>query len=299
MKTSICTLFENNFHHGVASLVNSLYHSGFEGDIWCGYRGSLPPWTNQLTQIDKLTLHFISLDTNTHFTNYKPTWMLSIFEHHDPSVEALLYFDPDITVRAPWNFFISWVQKGICLCQDVNHHMSPMHPIRLEWIEWLQQHNQIIKQELNTFFNGGFIGINKTNQTFLKHWQDYMSKAEKELQDLRTFKIQDRSNKFMIVDQDTLNMATMTTDVTISDLGPDGMDFIPGGFTMSHAIGSPKPWTKSFLTEMLKGHPPTLADKHFWFYTDGPIQSFDPLTCITQKLQLKIAAFIGRAYRRT
>jgi hypothetical protein len=54
-------------------------------------------------------------------------------------------------------------------------------------------------------------------------------------------------------DQDLLNIVAMTTDVPLTTLGPDGMDFVPGGYVMSHAVNSPKPWGRSYLKVALTG----------------------------------------------
>jgi hypothetical protein len=47
MKISLCTLFERNYHFGVAALSNSLIASGYSGDLWVGYRGALPGWITE------------------------------------------------------------------------------------------------------------------------------------------------------------------------------------------------------------------------------------------------------------
>jgi hypothetical protein len=41
---AICTLSEGDYHHGVATLINSLINVGYDGHFWLGYRGELPAW---------------------------------------------------------------------------------------------------------------------------------------------------------------------------------------------------------------------------------------------------------------
>src|SRR5450631_3672108 len=92
MTTAICTLFENNYHYGVAALTNSLYISGYRGAIYAGYRGTLPPWclnakenkllnwpdSKTLEVADGIQIHFLPLNTPYHLANYKPDFMLSL-----------------------------------------------------------------------------------------------------------------------------------------------------------------------------------------------------------------------------
>ena len=46
--TGICTLFEGDYHLGLAAFLNSLMRAGYAGTVWAGYRGALPPWLGQL-----------------------------------------------------------------------------------------------------------------------------------------------------------------------------------------------------------------------------------------------------------
>ena len=132
MKVEACTLFEGDFHCGVAALANSLYFHGYRGTIWVGYRGDLPPWANlgapeqggRYTAASDLTLAFVPLTTPLHFTHYKPDWMLSVFRELSPGCEALAYFDPDIVVKCRWSFYEDWLSRGLALLTEFFVHIT-------------------------------------------------------------------------------------------------------------------------------------------------------------------------------
>lgn len=84
----------------------------------------------------------------------------------------------------------------------------------------------------------------------------------------------------------------------ISEMGPEAMDFVHGGWTMSHAVGTPKPWKKRFLVSALKGISPTLQDSAYWKNVDGPIHSFSNSKIRRTKFSILLATFIGRFYRK-
>jgi hypothetical protein len=96
MNSAVCTLFEGDYHYGVGALANSLYACGFRGKIYAGYRGPLPPWVaapkelngfTEFHEVEGLTLCFIPLTTNIHFANYKPDFMLEVWEKYCPEAE--------------------------------------------------------------------------------------------------------------------------------------------------------------------------------------------------------------------
>src|SRR5438874_10678349 len=101
MTAAVCTLFEGDYHYGVGALANSLFAHGFRGTVYVGYRGRLPPWMSgqsgadscEYTPADGLTLRFIRLSTHLHLTNYKPDFMMEVWNDHCPHVDSLFYFD--------------------------------------------------------------------------------------------------------------------------------------------------------------------------------------------------------------
>jgi len=79
------------------------------------------------------------------------------------------------------------------------------------------------------------------------------------------------SYPFNKTDQDALNIAVMTAPEPVSIMGSEGMDFRPGGWTMSHALGMEKPWRQKFIRAAFGGRPPSFADREFWQYADGAV----------------------------
>src|SRR5690348_11876699 len=112
MSAIVCTLFEGAYHYGVGALANSLYAAGYRGSMWVGYRGALPPWARGAGQ-------------------GRGCW--------EVPVDALFYFDPDITNRGPWRFYEEWVSHGVALCEDVYPVFPADHPWRAAWREFAER----------------------------------------------------------------------------------------------------------------------------------------------------------------
>jgi len=304
MITSVCTLFEGDYHYGVGALVNSLYHHGFQGVIWAGYRGVLPPWAKPLRSCqnyqeyivaENCVIRFIQLDVPIHFANYKPDFMLDLWENYCPEIEALFYFDPDIVIKCRWSFYEEWIEGGIALCQEiVNAYMPSNHPIRKVWENFAKHKGYSCHRQLNQYFNSGFIGLYKNYRSALFLWQNLLKGVEGLGIELSIFMPTDRSQPFLGTDQDTLNLMAMITPHPLSTIGPEGMDFLPGGFTMSHAVGKPKPWQKHMIYEALSGKAPTSADKGYWQHTQSPIQLYSKQKFFWQQVDLRCGSAIGR-----
>ncbi len=305
---AICTLFEGDYHYGLGALVNSAYQCGYRGTVWAGYRGQLPPWAQQaqkhgpyseLKVDDAISIRFVPLEAEVHFTNYKPRFMLDVLSTFAPDIDALFYFDPDITLKAGWAFFEEWVRCGVALCEDLNSPWNPTHPLRLRWKEFFAPHGVLLNSTHSLFVNGGFVGLTRRNQVFLEEWLRNLELVKPHADDLRRLCLGERTLLFQVPDQDALNVTLYSTKKAVSLLGQEGMDFIPGGYTMSHAAGGEKPWRKRLLASALGGYPPTSADKEFWRNVEHPIRLYTSGQLLPKRIELRIAAGVGRMLRRS
>jgi hypothetical protein len=317
VKTAICTLFEGDYHYGLATLVNSLVHRGFQGVVWSGYRGQLPPWASSLEDggcvkefrvNQQCTIRFVPLETSAHFTNYKPQFMSQIFETLDPNIDALFYFDPDIVTKCSWSYFEQWVSCGIALVEDVNSPLPENHPRRCAWRRFYAKNGLQLRFATERYVNGGFVGIARKDRAFLDLWsraQDIMAEGIGGLAfpspngAARPGEKHPTENPFSKTDQDALNAAVEAFSLCrFSIMGKEAMDFKPGGFTMSHAIGPSKPWRKKFIWSAINGVAPTAADKGFIRHSQTPIAVYSPTVFHLERLSLRLSSAVGRVVRR-
>jgi hypothetical protein len=303
----ICSLFEGDFHIGVATLINSIVRGGFKGLFWIGCRGELPPWTaplkrrqDGLFEVGEALLGFETFDRGRHFGQFKPEFLSRTIDQ-GIARKYIWYFDPDITVRSPWSFYEMWVRHGVCICQE--HTMGTMpsrHPLRAEWMRlaraagWGEP-----LREQERYYNSGFVGLDIADRGFLAQWIAAVRLANSNGVPPSQFQKGGRQQVFYTVDQDTLNIASMYADVPFSAIGPEGMGFIPGGFTMYHSVGPAKAWRKKFLRSLLRGSPPTNGDKHFLACADGPLHPYSAAALHGLRMSAGLAAFLGRFYRNS
>jgi hypothetical protein len=301
MTSAVCTLFEGDYHHGVGALINSLYRHGYKGSVEIGYRGDLPEWLQKTETIMKgtsITLHLHLLKTDWHLTNYKPQFLLELFAAN-PALDRIFYFDPDIVIKCSWDFFESWVEPGVALVEEIaTHGMAYNHPLRRKWVEIAAGLGISVKPSFSQYFSGGFIGVRRAMIPYLRDWTRIMEHLPALGIDMRRFMPVDRLHPFCGTDQDAMNIFAMAAEPYLSTIGPEGMDFIPGGFTMSHAVGGIKPWRKNYLLSALKGIKPTMADKAFWDNAATPIQVFSTIVIRQRRAMMKVAILIGRFYHR-
>lgn len=311
--SAACTLFEGHYHYGVAALINSLYTNGYRGNFYTGYRGTLPAWANtayenaELNWVGSTTLN-IKPDLNVHFlpvtidydlTNYKPAFLLALKNYNS---KGFFYFDPDIVIKCKWEFFERWIKYGVAVVQEiVGNRLSPLHPKRMQWAEFIHRIGKDVKRPLSNYFNGGFCGVSKDNLEFLYIWKDIIEKGiELNIIDANYFYKQlDQTSAFPVGDQDALNAATMCCTSPVSDFGPEGMDFIPGGWLMSHANIRPKPWQVNFLRKALSGKKISQPEKNYWANTNTVIVTCPDYKISIKKFFIKLGSFLNRFYLKS
>lgn len=316
MSYVVCTLFEGHYHYGVAALVNSLHKNGFKGDVYAGYRGELPEWAKSascsalkkwpgsttLTLTSELKIHFLPLEIQYHFTNYKPGFVIDLYKQLNQGLSGIFYFDPDIVVKCRWVFFEQWLTVGIPLVHEItNNDMPASHPVRSIWKTIIQSNGLQIKNNIHSYLNAGFWGIKKQDIEFAYLYKKFIeisiTQFGADIQNLAFDR--DRTHPFFAKDQDAMNLAAMCTNFPVSEFGPEAMDLIHGGCIMSHAIGGTKPWKKSYISSFCQGKPPSMADRQYWNHVSGVINPYSQIFLKFKKFELALSSFMGRFYRKS
>jgi hypothetical protein len=314
MNAVVCTLFEGHYHYGLAALVNSLYKNGFSGDIYAGYKGELPAWAgkNKDTVLiwpdsttykaaENIRVHFLPVKTEFHLTNYKPDFVIELMENLETDVHGVFYFDPDIVIKCKWSFYEQWLSLGVPLVHEItNNDMPATHPIRVIWRELIKRNALEVTNQIQSYINAGFWGVTREHIEFAYLYKKFVEISVTEFNmDLNDFTFDlDRTNPFFAKDQDALNIAAMCSRVPLSEYGPEAMDFVHGGKVMSHAIGSPKPWKKNYFASFLRGGPPSLSDRAYWDNAHDAIRLYTDSFIRIKQVELKLATFLGRFYKR-
>jgi hypothetical protein len=291
----------------VAVIVNSIVRGGFKGLFWVGNRGALPAWTSQLKrredglfEVGEALLGFETIEGTRHFGQFKPEFMSRVIDQ-GIATKYLWYFDPDITVRCNWEFYERWVRHGVAICQEITMGtMASNHPLRCEWMELATNAGWGEPYRLQErYYNSGFVGMDIVHRGFLDTWKAAVRLANAAGVKHDQFQKGTRAQTFFTVDQDTMNIATMYAKQPLTTIGPEGMGWVTGGFTMYHTLGRKKPWRKKFLRSALDGDPPVGGDKHYLQCASGPIQPYTPGKLKRLRLSAQVATLIGRFFRRS
>lgn len=311
MRTAVCTLFEGHYHHGVATLANSLVAAGYEGTVWAGHRGPLPAWlvrhvgfdrrVGRLQVTPQVALQTLALDPPRSLNYQKPAFMREVLHRHDPSAEAVVYLDPDLVVKCAWAEIEAWFVGGdVALVEDGDGAMPSDHPRREAWRRFFAaMQGESPQRALAHYYNSGFVAVPRRHDALLASWQRLCEQiAAAHGGALRQRKLGAPDHPFHSTDEDALNFALMLcVDTPMCTQGPEAMDFVPGGRHLSHAVGAAKPWQGRHFRGALRGRPPSAASQSFYRFTRGPLASLSPLTLVRRRVSMALATALGRVYR--
>jgi hypothetical protein len=226
--------------------------------------------------------------------------MLQLLKGPAKEAESIAYFDPDIVIKCRWGFYENWISHGVAIVHDViSNDMPASHPTRKEWEKVIGLYEKTVTRKLSSYLNAGFCATSRADMEFLQVWSDITGLIIQHYnQDPTQFASFDRTSGFWNIDQDAFNITAMCCLSPICEMGPEAMDFIRGGWTMSHATGKVKPWKKKFILSALNGNPPSLADKEFWKNVTGLINIYSSAYAGMKQVSLSAASFAGRFFRR-
>ena len=301
----IVLLYEKNYHYGVGAFLNSAVRSQFQGKVVIGYRDELPPWIDQLLRVGDTTyrigemlITFEQVNPPMHLGYFKPYYLTETLQKN-PICKKIFFFDADITVEAPWDFFSEWVENGIALCLDdcfgyLNHH----HPWRASW-RALWGQNVSEGYEVSDYANGGFIGLRRCDKGFLERWQAFTTKFTDQGGDIHGYH---QRKQWLAIksDQDLLNATiSVSPDYNYSIIGKEGMGFRYPAYLMIHAVVHPKPWEANYLVTFLKNFTaPSLGDKAFMKNSQHPIRLFEKKQMFIKKSGIRIALLASKLIKK-
>jgi len=304
---SVCTLADGDYLIGAGALANSLFASGFRGVLWIGYRGALPGWAeaatmreaySELSVADGFIVRFVPVADRDTLAIAKPDFALRVLDELAPESSGVMFFDADIVVLGGWSFFIDWLEEGVGLCTENQPFKHANHPHRRYWRGMIEAVGRT-SRDLDFYFNSGFLSVPRRHRDILVAWSQLLGEYRGRVgQAIPGIRHGDRMGPLWATDQEMLNAAAMATDLPLSILGPEGMNFVPLALYMSHAIGD-KPWRAAYLRNAILGNRPGPADRHFWAFIDAPIAVLQPSTVWRRRLFLKIASAVSRFYRRS
>ncbi len=300
-QVAICTLYEGDYHFGLAALANSLYASGFIGDLWVGTRGGRPPWlagdpTDSLELSNGMHLKFISIDTPFHFSHFKPQFMAQVLAQ-DLGADRVAYIDPDIVIKAGWGFFDDWTSRGIALVGDFYEAISEDHLYRHHWRDFAVARQQKRVRKLDRYYNGGFVSIRRCDQDFLSVWENLIAGLPNLGLPIDKLLPATNLHPYQFTDQDLLNASLECGDWELATLQPSAMDLRGQvGQVMCHMTPGAKPWRCGYFLGPRRFRERSHACRQYWNHVNGPIHPYTSGELALRKLDQKLAALFGKIY---
>jgi hypothetical protein len=191
------------------------------------------------------------------------------------------------------------MKQGVTVCEDnCFGKLAPHHYLRRAWTDFARERLSLeLDPVLSCGFNGGFVGVHRSDRAFLKTWKRALEALPELGMPMEKLKPGTRHDVFFGTDQDMLNIAALAHPERISSLGPEGMGFAPGMSVLWHAVENPKPWRRNFLLDLIRtGRQVPRAHREYWRYASGPLGSWSSIRLFLKRLNLKAAVVLSRFY---
>ena len=252
---------------------------------------------------------FLHLDTDAHFTNFKPAFMLETLGRSQ--TEAVLYCDPDVVVNTTWRYVEEWLSCGVGLCDDVNSPLAENHPRRVGWRRFFQGSAHELRFRGSRYANDGVVGIPRIHARLRRKSGSCIARRRHRHAGWRAYRGHRGPGpdgrrvwlrRLLSVDRPghaQCRAGGGRTKIPLSFLGRQAMGFDAGTPFFSHSVGPVKPWSRGYLRDAMGGKPPVRVDKIFWNAADGPLEPFSVRHLATTRWRITFAAALGRLMRRS
>lgn len=313
----IAVLTDGGQDSGLAVLINSFVKNGFDGTLWVGWRGQGAELFRNLPRevVDQFSVRLVELETQRPLTFYKPDFLQTVWGLAGAGARSVCYTDCDIVLGCDWSFISAWAAGGVAVVEDLPHRtVGPDNPVRRAWKSFMTAAGVPPVREIGRYFNAGFIGIPEACREILPLWSALVLSVEgmdrirapgPEPYFVRGVRAARENpdvprdvlvlmSKYLIEDQDALNMALMASNVPICAMGPDAMGFTTARTPiLVHALGADKPWSTKYIRRLMRyGVGPSFADDMWWLYSDGPLRV--PSARVGRRWSWRAAKALGR-----
>jgi hypothetical protein len=303
----VMTLFESGSHEeGVAALLNSLCEAGFRGNVWLGVSGPVPSWLTPASVESWVGTQFVvcvAPVTADGAQLLRKPQLMSFVAKREPKATSYIYFDPDVVVKCRWSFVERWCARGVAAVADKEWCLAASSPVRSQWSEWRESLGigdafDEPSGPVNVYCNAGFVGVSADCVPFIGHWRRLAEAACGVEAEGAPAVSTETGGEEPDLDRQVFNIALMAWGRRAHLMGPEAMDFAPGGYVFSHAIGQPKPWRRHFIRGALVGRPPSKRDREHWRYRAGPIHPASDVVLRWKRLSYKVGRGLGVVTRR-
>ena len=307
MASVVITLFEaEQYEAGAAALLNSLFWSGYRGHVWCGVRGTVPPWLTP-SEVERsvgtaVKVFVVNVAIDGHLPMYK-AHLMSDVARQEPTATSFIYFDADVVVKCRWAFVERWCARGVAAVADESWYMPATSPVRGEWAELRERLGVVsVPSEpagpLDLYCNAGFVGVSRDCMPFVDLWRRLVDAAQATGTEEVAALLDGPRSQPWFLDQELFNIALMGWGQRAQLMGPEAMDFASGGDVFSHATGTPKPWQRHFIRSALVGRPPSKRDREHWRYRGGPFRPSSRTSLRWKVVTYKAGRAMGAMARR-